>query len=315
MKIAILGSGAIGLYYGTKLALAHHDVHFLLRSGLSEARATGICVNSKTDGVLHLQPVNAHATSATIGPCDLVIIALKTTQNSALPSLIPPLLGETTQILTLQNGLGGDEFLASHFGPQRILGGLCFVCLTRTAPATVRHVGRSTLSIGEFTGDPQTRTRDLVAAFEHAGVRTRLVTNLAAERWRKLVWNVPFNGLSVTAGGLTVDRLLADPKHAAEVTALMREIIATATALGHPIDATFIEDQIVRTKTMGLRPLHAHRPPSGPRNRTRRHLDPTPPPSPSNPNPHPPPRQTPPKPCIGGIDMPPMIQPKGEDSK
>jgi 2-dehydropantoate 2-reductase len=251
VKIAILGSGAIGLTYGTKLALAGHDVHFLLRGGLNEARATGIHIDSEADGPLHLHPVNAHATPETIGPCDLVIIALKTTQNAILPDLIPPLLDENTNILTLQNGLGSDEFLAAHFGPHRVLGGLCFICLTRTTPATVRHVGGSTLSIGEFTGDPQPRTHDLVAAFQAAGVRTRLVADLATERWRKLVWNVPFNGLAVTAGDLTVDRLLADPTLTAEVTALMREIIATATALGHPIDETFVEDQIARTKTMG----------------------------------------------------------------
>ncbi len=251
VKIAILGSGAIGLYYGTKLALAGHEVHFHLRSGLDQARTEGIHVDSESDGPLHLQPVRSHASPATIGHCDLVIVALKTTQNAVLPDLIPSMLSVSTQILTLQNGLGSDDFLARHFGPHRILGGLCFICLTRTSPASVRHVGNSSLSIGEFTGPPRPRTRDIVRAFQTAGVRTRLADNLAAERWRKLVWNIPFNGLAVTAGGLTVDRLLADPTLAVEVTALMREVIAIATALGHPIDAAFITDQIARTKEMG----------------------------------------------------------------
>ncbi len=251
MRTAILGSGAIGLYYGTKLALAGHEVHFLLRSGFAEAQATGIQIESETDGTLHLQPVLAHTSPATIGPCDLVIIALKTTQNTILPALIPPLLHENTILLTLQNGLGSDELLAGHFGPNRVLGGLCFVCLTRTSPATVRHVGSSTLSIGNFSAPPQSRTADLVAAFQSAGVRTRLVDDLATERWRKLVWNVPFNGLAVTAGGLTVDRILGDPTLTLEVTALMREVIATANALGHPIPPTFIDTQLALTRKMG----------------------------------------------------------------
>lgn len=248
MKIAVLGAGSIGLYYGARLAANGHDAHFLLRSGYGEARREGIRVFS-ADGDLHLPSVNAHASTETIGPCDLVLVALKTTQNAALEALVPPLLGPETRLLTLQNGLGSDEWLAARFGADRMLGALCFVCLTRRSPAQVDHFGHGTISIGEFSRPAADRTREIAAAFQSAGIESRVVDRLAAERWKKLVWNIPFNGLAVAEGGVAVDRLLAD--HLDEVRALMRETIAVSAALGHPIRADFVDFQIDRTRDMG----------------------------------------------------------------
>ena len=250
MKIAILGSGSIGLYYGAKLAVAGEEVHFLLRSGYDEAtrEGDGIRVFSP-DGDLHLHPVRAHRETEEIGPCDLVLIALKTTQNTALAQWIPPLLGPATMLLTLQNGLGSDDALAAEFGAERVLGALCFVCLTRRTPAQVDHFGHGTISIGEFGRPPQPRTERVADAFRRAGVETRVVDDLAAERWKKLVWNIPFNGLAVSEGGVAVDVLLA--RHLDEVRALMRETIATSAALGHTIRPDFIDFQIERTEKMG----------------------------------------------------------------
>jgi 2-dehydropantoate 2-reductase len=250
MKIAVLGSGSIGLYYGAKLGAAGEEVHFLLRSGYEEAARDGIRIFSP-EGNLHVQPVLAHRDTASIGPCDLVVVALKTTQNAALDALIPPLLGPDTMLLTLQNGLGSDETLAARFGAERVLGGLCFVCLTRRTPAQVDHFGHGSVSLGEFNRSPQFRTEQVAKAFRRADIETRVVENLAAERWKKLVWNIPFNGLAVTEGGIAVDRILADPRLEAEVRALMAEVIATAAALGHTIRPDFIDFQIDRTRTMG----------------------------------------------------------------
>lgn len=248
MRIAVLGSGSIGLYYGAKLASAGGDVHFLLRSGYDEAAREGVRIFGP-DGDLHLQPVNAHRDTASIGPCDLVLVALKTTQNDILRELMPPLLHPQTMLLTLQNGLGSDEALATRFGEERVLGALCFVCLTRRSPAQVDHFGHGTISIGEFGRPPQSRTERVAEAFRRAGIETRVVENLAGERWKKLVWNIPFNGLAVAEGGVAVDVLLE--QHLDEVKSLMRETIAIAAALGHDIPADFIDLQIGRTRAMG----------------------------------------------------------------
>lgn len=250
-SIAVVGSGSIGLYYGGKLAAHGHDVRFLLRSGYDEAKREGIRVFSPVGGDISLAQPQVFRTPEEIGPVDLVIVAVKATANAALPALLPPLLHPGTALLTLQNGLGGDEFLADHFGAERVLGGLCFVCLTRRTVASVDHVGTGTLSVGELGRAPLPRTRALVEAFAATGIHTRLVGNLAEERWRKLAWNIPFNGLAVAAGGKTTDQILADPALHAECRALMDEVIATANSLGHPIEKEYADFHIERTHPMG----------------------------------------------------------------
>jgi len=251
MKIAIIGSGSIGLYYGAKLVAAGEDVRFLMRSGFDLASRDGIRVAS-ADGDVHISSPSVARDTEEIGPVDLVVIALKVTDNESLKDLVPPLLGPATMLLTLQNGLGNEDFLADHFGPERILGGLCFVCLTRDSPVSVEHFGHGTLSLGEFqTVGKSPRLADVVARFERASIDARMVDHLITERWRKLVWNIPFNGLSVAAGGVAVDQILADATLHAECRALMAEVIATANALGHRIPEDFGQVQIERTYPMG----------------------------------------------------------------
>jgi 2-dehydropantoate 2-reductase len=250
LKYAVVGSGALGGYYGGKLAAAGCRVHFLMRRDLEHVRRHGLVICEKTE-TLFLEKVRAHGSTEEIGPCDVVLIALKTTSNSALETLLPPLLKKNTLLVTLQNGLGNEAFLAKRFGAGRVLGGLCFVCLNRVAPGVIEHYGHGTLSIGEYRGAPRPRTLALAGAFQSAGVETRAVENLAAERWRKLVWNIPFNGLSIAAGCVTVDQILADDGLRALARDLMAEVIGAAKKLGHKIPVRFIDRQIERTIPMG----------------------------------------------------------------
>jgi 2-dehydropantoate 2-reductase len=250
-KVALIGSGSVGLYYGGKLAAREANVHFLMRSGFEEATRRGISIYSVDGGGVHLQQPKIFRDVREIGPCDLVVVALKATSNRSLENLLPPLLREETALLTLQNGLGNEEFLARRFGAERVLGGLCFVCLTRRTPSSVDHLGHGTLSIGELARAPLPRTRLVVDAFRESGIDARLVEDLATERWRKLVWNIPFNGLAVAEGGLSVDKILGDSVLRNRCRALMNETIAAANALGHPIEREFADLQIVRTYPMG----------------------------------------------------------------
>ncbi len=248
--IAVVGSGAVGGYYGTRLALAGEDVRFLVRSDLGAIRRHGFRVRLP-DGELALADVQAAATPEEIGTCDLVVVALKTTANPELARLVAPLLHDRTAILTLQNGLGSDELLAELFGAERVLGGLCFICVTRTGPGEILCAEPGTLSLAELGRPAGERVRSLAARFERAGVRCVVGDDLTALRWRKLVWNVPFNGLAIAAGGLTTDRILADPALAAEVRALMLEVIGAAAKLGHAIPERFVAQQIAATPPMG----------------------------------------------------------------
>lgn len=247
-RIAIIGAGAVGCYYGGRLAQHGHDVHFLMRSDYETVVRDGLRITSP-QGDAHIQ-VKAHRCTADIGPCDLIIIAMKVTSNAALLDLIPPLLHEKTVLLTLQNGLGNEEFLAEHFGIERVLGGLCFVCINRIAPGVIHHIAQGRINMGEHTRVPLPRTHQIAAEFQRSLIDAQVVESLAAARWQKLVWNVPFNGLSIAAGGLDTAAILADPLLENRVRALMAEIIQTAAALGHRLPDNLIEDMVSRTRTM-----------------------------------------------------------------
>jgi len=250
MKIGVVGAGSIGLYYGGRLAHAGYDVRFLLRGGFEEARRAGIRIYSP-DGDIHLQSPLIYQTSAEIGPCDLVIVSLKATSNSVLQTALPPLLHADTLVLTLQNGLGNEEYIASLIGPEHVLGGLCFVCLNRPSLASVVHIGHGKISLGEFNHPPKPRTYFIQEALTKAGIKANVVSNLMEERWRKLVWNIPFNGLAVAKGGITVDQILADPELQKQCLVLMQETIETANALGFSIDYGYSDALIEQTKSMG----------------------------------------------------------------
>jgi len=247
--MAVVGSGALGSYYGAKLVRQGADVRFLMRTDLEAVRRGGLRIREQ--GAEWSVPARAFASTAEIGAVDLVIIGLKTTANADLERLIPPLLHDGTLLLTLQNGLGNEEYLAQRWGAERVLGGLCFVCLNRVAPGVIEHYGHGTLSLGEYGRAAMDRTRTIGGLFSASGVETQVVENLITERWRKLVWNIPFNGLSIATGGRTCDLLLAEAGMKAQVRGLMLETIAGAAALGHSIPEDFADYQIERTYSMG----------------------------------------------------------------
>lgn len=244
-----IGSGAVGCYYGGRLAQHGSEVHFLLRSDYEHVKEHGLKIFSHL-GDFDLPQVNGHRSTVEIGPCDLVIVAMKATANEALLELLPPLLKNDTMILTLQNGLGSDDFLAQHFGTESVLGGLCFVCINRIAPGVIHHIAQGQIALGEHSGAPQARTLAVAAEFRRCGIECKVESSLIAARWKKLVWNIPFNGLSIVAGGKDTAAILADAVLEQRVRDLMREIIDTAGRLGHAIPLTLIDDMIERTRTM-----------------------------------------------------------------
>jgi 2-dehydropantoate 2-reductase len=249
-SIAIVGSGALGTYYGTRLALAGHDVRFLMRADLAHVRAHGVKLMDDAGSKL-LFPVQAFGTTAEIGPVDLVFVALKTTVNHELARLLPPLLHGRTVVVTLQNGLGNEELLASVVGAPRVLGGLCYVAANRIAPGEIFCKYPGAMVFGELAGPAAERTRAVAALFDLVGVRSTTEDNLLQARWRKLVWNVPFNGLAVAAGDVTTDQIMASPALAARARRLMDEVACAARALGYEITDAFIQHQIDRTPELG----------------------------------------------------------------
>lgn len=249
-SVAVVGSGAIGLYYGGRLAQAGADVRFLLRSDYDAVARDGIRCES-VHGDFHLPGVQGFRTPEEIGPVDLVIVSWKATSNAHLAEVLPPLLHADTQVLTLQNGLGNCETIAEITGADQVLGALCFVCLNRLSPGFVSHTAGGRISVGEFLPDDRGRSAEIVRRFKAANIPAELGEPLEDAQWKKLVWNVPFNGLAVAEGGVTTDVLLQTPGVEDEIRALMGEITGTARALGMDLSDDLIDFNIERTRPMG----------------------------------------------------------------
>ena len=249
-KIAVVGSGAVGSYYGARLSQAGENVSFLMRRDYTTVKERGLEIHSG-GGDFTLYPVKCFQKSEDIGKVDLVLIAWKTTSNRAAKAVISPLVGEKTKLLTLQNGLGNCEHLAGLFGAQRVLGGLCFVCINRLRAGTISHTASGLIRIGDYAGENHEYLEQFLDVAQQAGIPCEIVTDLEAAQWRKLIWNIPFNGLAIAEGGVDTSVLLGEKQREGEVRALMQEIAKVSEALGHPIPASFLEDQIRVTYTMG----------------------------------------------------------------
>ena len=251
---AIIGTGALGGFYGARLARAGVEVHFLLHRDYEHVRTHGLRVDSP-DGDFALADVHAYGRAADLPACDVACVCLKTTANDALGELLPPAVGDRGVALVLQNGLGVEDRVAGIVGADRVLGGLCFLCSNKAGPGHIRHLDYGYITLGDY--DPAggsrgmtDRMRAIGEDFTAAGIRIRYAEDLVLARWRKLIWNVPFNGLSVVRQAAT-DELMADGPTRRLAERLMREIAAAAAAVaGRTIDEAFIQSQLADTQAM-----------------------------------------------------------------
>jgi 2-dehydropantoate 2-reductase len=254
----LLGPGAVGLYYGGRIAQSGCKLSVLARSDAEILQAHGIriaMVDPSKGQTLESIEVPLEIVTRVAGsllPTDCVMIAAKTIVNeqliAPLKSIVEP---RRTVLLSLQNGMGHAEFFAKHFPENPILAGLCFVCVNRTAPGLVENYHPGRVEIGSLHDRWPEVAQRVVALFNQAGVLTRYSESLDAALWRKLCWNVPFNGLSIVAGGVTTDHILAASDLTQRARILMEEIRAAAALDGHPIMDTFIEGQFTVTEKMG----------------------------------------------------------------
>lgn len=250
MKIAIVGTGALGGWYAGLLAQAGHEVHCVARSDYQVIQDQGILL--RRDGQeTRVRVASAHPDATAIGVCEWVIITTKSTANAQLPALLSPLVGPQTKLLTLQNGMGNVDVLAAVAPLSQIVAGLCFVCINRTAPAVIETTLAGYVRMAAAAGEVNAIVREAVQIFAAAGVDCQSEPSLEAVLWKKLCWNIPFNGLSIAAGGLTTDLILADGVLAARARHLMQEVQGAAVARGCGFPDSHVQRQFDVTKGMG----------------------------------------------------------------
>ncbi len=250
---AVIGTGAVGGYYGALLHRSGKEVHFLLHSDYEHVKRHGLTVASH-DGDFVLPRVNAYQDARAMPRCDVALVALKATANGALPHILPSVLNGNGIVLLFQNGFGEEELIARIPGVETIIAGLCFICTTKTGPGAICHQDYGSVLLSQFTRDnsPAGVTdrmlkieRDLTAA----GVSVEVSPDLVDARWRKLVWNIPFSGLA-TLFQVDTARLVDSALVEHLVKNLMQEVIEGAAALGRTIPASFIDKMISDTRNM-----------------------------------------------------------------
>ena len=227
-SVAVIGAGAVGSYYGARLAQAGHDVRFLLRRDYDAVAERGLHIESHHGDFVLDRPTIARDPAA-IGPVDWVLCGLKTTSLDDAPALIRPCLGPETRVLAIMNGLGIEERLAGMLGTERIFGGLAFTCINRGEPGAIHHYEYGQVSIAHLHDDPAELALAL-ALWRDATVEFSTASSVLRARWEKLCWNVPFNGLTVAAGAVTTEAIVTDPALRAEARALMEEVVAAGNA-------------------------------------------------------------------------------------
>ena len=248
LSYAIVGSGALGALYGARLHHAGFETHFLFHGDYDHVRQHGLRVDSPW-GDLHLRGINAYQRVGDMPVCDVVCIGLKTTQNHLLPTLLPPLVRAGTAVILMQNGLGAEEEVAALLPQAMVGGGLCYLCSSKIAPGHINHQDYGRVMFGAHSPGMEDVLKQVAADFAQGGVPVQLTKNLAEGRWRKLGWNIPYNGLSVVLNAETNE--IMDHLETRELSRqLMIEVLAGARACGHPIEAEFVEQLLGFTVKM-----------------------------------------------------------------
>lgn len=255
IKYAVIGTGALGGFYGGLMARQGLDVHFLLRSDYDHVAIHGLRIDSKL-GDFVLPKVNAYARSEDMPRCDVAIVGLKSTQNHLLETILSPILHSDSIVLVLQNGLNVEQTARGIVGPTRVAGGCCFLCSNKVGPGHIKHLDYGRIVFGGYRGidgtdpGPEARLLERIHAdMLSSGIEVHLTDDLPTTKWKKLMWNIPFNGLSVLLDAST-DTIMADPDSRSLATRISEEVRQIACSAGSQIDPSYVDWVVEHTDDM-----------------------------------------------------------------
>ena len=247
MTYSIIGTGAIGGYYGGLLMKSGRKVRFLLHTDYEYVKENGL-QNDSSDGDYHLDALDTNNDTHDMPTSDVVIVSLKTTNNYLLPKMLAPIVDSGTTIVLIQNGIGVEEDLQKQFPHAHIVAGLAFICSAKVGPGRISHQCYGSITLGNYSC-PDNTFHALLADFQAAGIAAAEVP-YAEARWKKAVWNMPFNGMTVALNTST-DQLLGHPSTRQLIYAQMMEVIGAANALGVTgLNAAFADKMMEMTDAM-----------------------------------------------------------------
>jgi len=244
MRIAIMATGAVGGYFGARLAAAGNDVHFIARGAQLEAiRKNGLKVES-TLGNLHLKDAKATDDPARVGPVDVVLFAVKLWDTEKAAMLARPIVGPDTRVVTLQNGIDSVERLAPILGADNVVGGIAYIATVIAAPGVISHTSPfARLRAGRIDGKPDAVLARFIAAGQSAGIDIQQSQEINADRWKKFVFLSTLAGTTASTRA-ALNEILADADTRALFCNLMREVIAVARAKKVALPDNFFDEQI-----------------------------------------------------------------------
>ncbi|MDP4210418.1 MAG: putative 2-dehydropantoate 2-reductase [Bacteroidota bacterium] len=248
LKYAVIGTGALGGFYGGKLARSGNDVHFLFRSDYDFVKQHGLSIDSPS-GDFHLHDIAAYRNVNDMPQCDVILICLKTIHNSMLGRMLPPLMHKDSLVILIQNGLGIEEDLAKALPNVTIAGGLAFICSNKIGPGHIVHLDYGKLNIGSHNAKDPSILQQVCDDFNQAGIPAEVSPNLLLSRWQKLVWNVPFNGMTVVLN-TTTDQLMQNEATRQLAYDMMLEVIAGANQCGVALRESFADKMMELTEQM-----------------------------------------------------------------
>jgi 2-dehydropantoate 2-reductase len=244
MRIAAMAAGAVGGYFGARLAAAGHDVFFIARGAHRDAMlSNGLKVES-VHGDVHLPKPNVSDDAAKVGPVDVVLFAVKLWDTEKAAEQARPLLGPNTRVITLQNGVDSYERIAPIVGPERAIAGVTYVVTVIDRPGVIKQTSTfQSITCGTSDGRPDAPLEAFVAAAKAAGIPITLSDNIARDRWHKFIF------LSATSGATAITRnpmgpILADPDTRALFRNIMRETLAVGQAKSVALDDGFVDERM-----------------------------------------------------------------------
>lgn len=230
LSYSVIGTGAIGGYYGGRLAESGRTVRFLARGDARPLAERGLTVHSPL-GDFSIPKPEVFDDPTRLPASDVLVVSLKTTSNASLRDILAPSIRPGTVILVLQNGLGMEEEVSSWFPEALVVGGMCFICAQKRESCVVRHLDYGSVTLAPLDARASGVLESIRADFEASRVPVTVSASLGEARWRKLLWNIPYNGLSVVLGRDTRE-LMDGIASRRMVRLLMQEVVVGARALG-----------------------------------------------------------------------------------
>lgn len=250
LKILVVGTGAIGSLYGAKLAQAGAEVSVVCRSDFEVVKKQGIAIKSHW-GDFHFTPKKVLRDVRDYNEkADFILVATKVLPEISVVDLVAPALASQTSIILLQNGIHVEKPIATAFPNHHLISIIAFVCVGKTDPGIVHHQDLGRLIVGDFLQGVSQKTLDLISLWKKSGVPCEESQNILLERWKKLVWNAPFNPISVVAGAVNTRQILDNPDTKKLAENVMREVCVLAAADGFELSEDIVKKNIEMTEKM-----------------------------------------------------------------